>query len=397
MRQLGDEDFPTRETAYTKLAGMGAAALTGLKQGENDPNLEIRKRVADLKTRIDTKAEPTLQAAAARVLAKLKTEGTADVLMQFLPFVNDTMVVDEICKTLGAVAVRDGRVDPMIVKALDDNVAVKRGAAGEAVLAPTSRARSAMSRSCSRTPTSMSASASAWPCSPRRTRTSSGHGRSDGRPDAESALAHRGSPRAVRRRKGPQRQPRQRRGVTQDARDAWAKWLAENEKNVDMSRLTRDNLYLGYTLIVQYNNRIGAGMRVNVGEVYELDTKKNVRWKFEVNTYPVDAQIVGGNRVVVAEYNGNRVTERDTKGKSNGNTTAAAIRSRCNAFPTATRSSPCKADSLRSIATKPKCGACNAIKATSSAPASSPMATSASSPTRAPTAPTPAWNPRRKR
>jgi outer membrane protein assembly factor BamB len=97
-------------------------------------------------------------------------------------------------------------------------------------------------------------------------------------------------------------------------RDAWAKWLTENTATVDMTRLTRDNLYLGYTLVVQFNNRIGAGMRVNVTEIYELDTKKNVRWKFEVNAQAVDAQFVGGNRVVVAEWNANRVTERDTKG-----------------------------------------------------------------------------------
>src|ERR1017187_1521187 len=70
VKQLGDEDFPTREDAYVKLASLGAAALAGLKEGENDTSLEIRKRVAELKTRIDTKAEPTLQAAAARVLAK---------------------------------------------------------------------------------------------------------------------------------------------------------------------------------------------------------------------------------------------------------------------------------------------------------------------------------------
>ncbi len=101
VKQLGDEDFPTREAAYIKLASLGAAALVGLKEGENDTSLEIRKRVAELKTRIDTKAEPTLQVAAARVLAKLKPEGTADVLMTFLPFVNDSIVVDEICKTLG--------------------------------------------------------------------------------------------------------------------------------------------------------------------------------------------------------------------------------------------------------------------------------------------------------
>ena len=66
-------------------------------------------------------------------------------------------------------------------------------------------------------------------------------------------------------------------------------------------------LYLGYTLICQQNNRIGAGMQVT-GEVFELDTKKNVRWKFNVNTYPVDAHMIGGNRVMVAVYQGNRVT-----------------------------------------------------------------------------------------
>jgi outer membrane protein assembly factor BamB len=316
VRQLGDEDFPTREAAYTKLAGLGAAALTGLKEGENDPSLEIRKRVADLKARIDTKAEPTLQVAAARVLAKLKTDGTADVLMQFLPFVNDTMVIDEICRTLGAVAVRDGRVDPMLVKALDDKLPVKRGAAGEALVR--ANVKEEMShvkkllkdsdinvrfRICMAMLTSQDREIlpvmvdlmadlnpnQLWPI--------------------EEALVRLAGEKAPNVSLGNDVASRK------ACRDVWAKWLAENEKNVDMTRLTRDNLYLGYTLIVQYNNRIGAGMRVNVGEVYELDTKKNIRWKFEVTTYPVDAQVVGGNRVVVAEYNGNRVTERDTKGE----------------------------------------------------------------------------------
>lgn len=315
VRQLGDEEFALRESAYTKLAGMGAAALTGLKEGENDPSLEIRKRVAELKTRIDTKAEPTLQAAAARVLAKLKTEGTAEVLMAFLPFVNDTMVIDEICKTLGAVAVRDGKADPLLVKSLEDTVPVKRGAAGEALVRAEVKDQIAnvkkllqdkdinvRFRVCMAMLTSQDKDIlpvmvdlmgeltpnQLWPIE-----------------EALVRLAGDKSPNVSLGNDAASRKT---------TRDAWAKWLAENEKNVDMTRLTRENLYLGYTLIVQYNNRIGAGMRVNVGEVYELDTKKNVRWKFEVNSYPVDAQVVGGNRVIIAEYNGNRVTERDTKG-----------------------------------------------------------------------------------
>ena len=51
----------------------------------------------------------------------------AEVLLAFLPFASDMMVVDEICKTLGAVAVQNGKVEPVIVKSLEDPIAVKRG------------------------------------------------------------------------------------------------------------------------------------------------------------------------------------------------------------------------------------------------------------------------------
>jgi hypothetical protein len=69
-------------------------------------------------------------------------------------------------------------------------------------------------------------------------------------------------------------------------------------------------------LIVQMNNRIGgpAVVRQGAGEVYELDKDKRVRWKIELTTQAVDAQMVGGNRVLIAEYLANKVTERDLKG-----------------------------------------------------------------------------------
>ncbi|MBI1831677.1 MAG: hypothetical protein HYR84_09530, partial [Planctomycetes bacterium] len=75
------------------------------------------------------------------------------------------------------------------------------------------------------------------------------------------------------------------------------------------------NVFLGYTLIVQHNNRIGVGGGGNVGEIFELDKEKNTRWKITIPVgYPVDAQVIAGSRVLVAEYQGNRVTERDLKG-----------------------------------------------------------------------------------
>jgi outer membrane protein assembly factor BamB len=98
-------------------------------------------------------------------------------------------------------------------------------------------------------------------------------------------------------------------------RDAWSKWYAANEKTIDIAKLSQGNVFLGYTLIVQHNNRIGVGGGGNTGEVFELDKDKNVRWKISMPTgYPVDAQIVGAGRVLVAEYQGAKVSERDLKG-----------------------------------------------------------------------------------
>ena len=58
-----------------------------------------------------------------------------------------------------------------------------------------------------------------------------------------------------------------------------------------------------------------AAVRRVAGEVLELKAdKKTVNFRFEVPTYPVDAVVSGPNRVLVAEYQGGRVTERDFKG-----------------------------------------------------------------------------------
>lgn len=317
VKQLGDEDFPLREKAFAELATMGVAALAGLKQGENDPSLEIRKRVGDLKRRIDTKAEPTLQSAAARVLAKQKPAGTADGLMAFLPFASEAMVVDEICKTLGAVAVKDGKIEPVILKSLEDPIAVKRGAAGEALARagvkeefpavkklyadkdPTVRLRVSLAMMTTQdrdvvpvmidllaelTPNQL------WPIE-----------------EALIRLAGEKAPNV-----GLGSDP----GSRKACRDAWAKWYDANATSLDMAKLNQENAYLGYTLIVQHNNRIGPGGAVNQGEIFELDKDKKVRWKFQMaQGYPVDAQMLNSSRVLVAEYHGGRVTERDLRGE----------------------------------------------------------------------------------
>jgi outer membrane protein assembly factor BamB len=68
---------------------------------------------------------------------------------------------------------------------------------------------------------------------------------------------------------------------------------------------------LGLTLVVVYDG-YGSGQ----GQVWEFDTAHNKRWGIDRNLQgPIDAQVLPGNRVLLAEYNGQRVSERDLTGK----------------------------------------------------------------------------------
>ena len=317
VKQLGDEDFGTREKAFTVLVGMGTSALAGIKEGENDPDLEVRKRVADLKQRIDTKAEPALQSAAARVIAKLKPEGSADGLLAFLPFASDPNVVDEICKALGSVALREGKVEPGILKSLGDPIAIKRAGAAEALARAGVKEEFANVKKLLK---DADVSVRYRVCMAMMTQRDKdivpvmidllGELSPNQLWPIEEALLR------LSGDKGPTVSLGNDPIARKACRDAWAKWYATSEKTIDITKLSEGNVFLGYTLVVQLNNRIGAGGGGNSGEIFELDKDKNIRWKISLPVgYPVDAQMVGAGRVLIAEYQGGKVTERDLKGE----------------------------------------------------------------------------------
>jgi len=89
--------------------------------------------------------------------------------------------------------------------------------------------------------------------------------------------------------------------------EMWQAWWKANESKVVMvdrfTPTTRER-YLGYTVTVQANNN----------QIVEFGTDGKVRWTLTGLLNPWDAQVLPGNKVLVAEYNGQRVTERDLKG-----------------------------------------------------------------------------------
>src|SRR5438128_1151495 len=134
LRELGSEDFPLREEAYAELMGLGTSALDAIKKAaDGSKDAEIKRRTSDLRTRIEAKLEPTVQMATARMTARLKPAGAAEVMLNYLPFAADRGVIDEICKGLAAVTLTGGKVNPAVLSAVSDKLPLKRGAAGEAL------------------------------------------------------------------------------------------------------------------------------------------------------------------------------------------------------------------------------------------------------------------------
>src|SRR5262245_43462898 len=134
IKQLGDLDFAVREKAFGGRTSLGPSALVGLKQAEAHADVEVKQRARDLRDRLEAKAEPPIQAATARLVARTKPAGAAEVLLGFLPFAPDLAVADEICKALGSVAAPGGKVEPVMLEALHDKLPIKRGAAAEALV-----------------------------------------------------------------------------------------------------------------------------------------------------------------------------------------------------------------------------------------------------------------------
>jgi hypothetical protein len=88
-------------------------------------------------------------------------------------------------------------------------------------------------------------------------------------------------------------------------RDAWAEWWRTHGADVNLASLDAAPRLLGYTLVVL----------LDLGLIEELDAEKKPRWQVNGFQFPLDAQLLPGDRLLVAEHGGNVVTERNLKGE----------------------------------------------------------------------------------
>jgi len=134
IKQLGDKTPEARDKAAGELVAIGTPAIRLLHVAAND--LDDRTVAAAARKcleYLEGSAGVSLPVMAARLLAMRQPPGAAQVLLDYLPSADDEVAVEEIKGAIAALALRDNKPEPTLVKALDDKNSLRRVAAVEAL------------------------------------------------------------------------------------------------------------------------------------------------------------------------------------------------------------------------------------------------------------------------
>jgi HEAT repeat protein len=306
IKKLGDDNFDDRERAQADLVAMGKLTLPQLREATKDKDPEIARRSEECIQRIEKDPANVLPTAALRMLAVRRPEGAAEALLAYLPHADTETLVAEVQSALNVVATRDGKVEQVVLKALDDKLALRRGAAAEALAVVGGAEHRATVRKLLQDPDKMVKLRVALAMTNARDK--------EGVPALIELLAELPAEQVWQAQEllfvlagdaPPETTP----GADEDSRkknrDAWADWWKTNGAKVDFAKLDPARRWLNFTLYVDHGQN----------RVVELGPDNKPRWKIENLTNPIDAVILPGNRVLIAEYSGNKVTERDFNGK----------------------------------------------------------------------------------
>jgi hypothetical protein len=309
IRQLGSRSYNQRKKASRELLARGRIALPLLRQALKNSDLEVVRRAEGCIAGIEQGPGAGLPPAAVRVLARRRPEGAAAALLQFLPSADDELVEEEITTALGTLGVKQGKAGAELVAALRDPEPLRRTAAAAVV----GRLADARQRAPVRPllqdadPKVRYHAAEALLTAGDKEAVPALVGLLRDAPQeiawrAEGLLLHVAGTRA------PQ--------VTADATDAagrkkwhaaWAGWWQTHGAKLEVPRLGEVPRALGLTLVAE-----GHGSNQVWGE-YGRGGKAS--WTMANVSYPMDVRALPGGRILVAECDARRVTERDVQGK----------------------------------------------------------------------------------
>ena len=309
IHQLGNDAFTVREQAVGDLMALGPFVLPLLRNFLQDPDPEIRRRVENCVQRIEKdSAGHQLPVAAPRLVALLKPPGGAEVLLDYLPYAESETMTAEVQTALAAMALRQGQPEPALLRGLTDRLPLRRAAAAQALCRggvtaafpevsrllkdpdPTVRLRTALGLVVARQKEAVPVLIELARDLPAEQAA-----------EAEELLTEIGG------EQGPSLPVGDAVAVRRQRYATWTAWWRQHGATADLSRLSAESPQLGYTLLCLVENS-------GNGKVVELGRDGKPRWEIDNLQYPVDAHILPGNRVLIAEYTGRKVTERQLQG-----------------------------------------------------------------------------------
>jgi HEAT repeat protein len=305
--QLGAVSYQQRQEATIALVKAGVIARPFLMEATKGPDLEVQRRAELCLRQIDQSRDLTLAPAAARLLGHRRDPQAVAVLLNYLPFSPDVSTQEAVRDALAYLTA--GKSVPLLRDALKDHLPLKRAVAAEALCQaglavreqstlaplladaePRVRLRVALGLLEAKQPQAVPVLIDLFGTLPLEETWA-----------AEELLLRLAGDKAPKVTLG--------RTDAKQFRGAWLAWWKDNAATVDWAKLGDKERALGLTLITQMD------LRTTAGRVYEVGPDGKVRWQINGVRYPVDAQVVAHNRVLIAEYLDRRVTERDFDGK----------------------------------------------------------------------------------
>ncbi len=308
--QLGDRSYLKRHRASEALVAWGPAAFAALRRVLKDPDIEIVRR-AELCIEEIERGGVELPLAAVRHLARIKPPDAVAILLAYVPSADNDDVTETVLETLRSLA--DPKTpDKVLLEALRDRAPARRAAAAHVLGRHASKvARDATT--CLLTDADdtvrLQAAASlllgrekvAVPALINLLRLPA----SEARWQVEELLARlptciKGTPEI------PLAPADDTREANQKWHDSWVAWWKQHADAADLAKLGQRPAYQNITLVPE----------MHAHKVWEFGPDGKVRWELATDLRcPIDAQVLPSGRVLVAELDGNRVTERDRAGK----------------------------------------------------------------------------------
>ncbi len=310
IRSLGADGFEVREQASTELAKFGAKATSLLRQATRSDDIEVVRRAEQCLRQIEKTTGAAVTAAATRLVAVRKPVSVTETLLKFAPFADDDNVLDAVRDALAATAAKDGKADTALTEAISANLPLTRGLAGEALVRAGQSSALPALRKLMEDPDRLV-----------RVRVGLAFVETKDKSTlpmlidllAELPREHTQPIEELLGRIALEKSPNVPLGDTEPARkkcrDAWKEWWDKNGEGIDLAKMDLGERMLGYTLLVSLDPNTG------MGKVVELDRHGKERWKIDGLMMPMDARVIGTDRVLITDYRARKVTERNFKGE----------------------------------------------------------------------------------